>query len=69
MDDAVVLEDGVDEDVGGRRRHVHDVDVDQLLVLTLYRKTLSFLSLFLSFPLFVSVSNFVCLFLIFFTFS
>ncbi len=29
------LEDGVDEDGGRRRRDVHDVDVDQLLVLTL----------------------------------
>ena len=35
MHDAVVLEDGVNVDSGGRGGHVHDVDVDQLLVLAL----------------------------------
>jgi len=35
VNDAVVLEDSVDEDGRRRRRNIHDVDVDQLLVLTL----------------------------------
>ena len=35
MNDAVVLEDGVDEDGRRWRRDIHDVDIDQLLVLAL----------------------------------
>jgi hypothetical protein len=35
VNDAVILEDGVDKNVSRWRRHVHDVHVDQLLVLAL----------------------------------
>ena len=35
VNDAVVLEDGVDEDGRRWRRDIHDVDIDQLLVLAL----------------------------------